>query len=141
PRDLYFVRDDGVITLSHARNLIDYGFIGVNPSGECVEGFSSPLHFAIFAVVYAITGSGYVMFSSIFPFVCDFLLGVVLFLVARELLKSRSLPSAVAMILAVIGAAFVVRAMSVTLWLHSGMENPLTQLAYGACILVYIRAL
>jgi len=29
---------DGIVTFSHARNWIDYGFIGVSPSGERVEG-------------------------------------------------------------------------------------------------------
>ena len=31
---------DGVITLSHARNLVDFGFIGHSPSGERVEGLA-----------------------------------------------------------------------------------------------------
>jgi hypothetical protein len=47
PKNFYRIRDDGLITLSHAKNLIDYGFIGVNPSGERVEGYSAPVQFIL----------------------------------------------------------------------------------------------
>lgn len=59
PASNYEVRDDAVITLSHARNLIDYGFIGVSPSGERVEGFSAPLQFWVAALAYASDGVDY----------------------------------------------------------------------------------
>ncbi|HEX9368396.1 MAG TPA: hypothetical protein VF921_17325, partial [Vicinamibacterales bacterium] len=51
----YADRDDAVITLSHARNLVEYGFIGVSPSGERVEGFSAPLQFWIATATYAVS--------------------------------------------------------------------------------------
>ncbi len=59
PDRLYQVRDDGVITMSHARNWVDYGFIGVNPSGERVEGYSAPVQFFIYALAYRLSGVGY----------------------------------------------------------------------------------
>lgn len=62
--NLYQFRDDGVITMSHARNWVEYGFIGVNPSGDRVEGFSSPLQFLLFALAYAIAGVSYKTFAS-----------------------------------------------------------------------------
>src|ERR1051325_11593746 len=55
----YEARDDAVITLSHARNLVEYGFIGVSPSGERVEGFSTPLQFLVAGVAYTIHPFGY----------------------------------------------------------------------------------
>src|SRR5688572_262919 len=53
PPDHYEARDDALITLSHARNLAEYGFIGVSPSGERLEGFSAPLQFLVAAAAYA----------------------------------------------------------------------------------------
>ncbi|MBW2525913.1 MAG: hypothetical protein JRI23_17150, partial [Deltaproteobacteria bacterium] len=58
PGSFYLLRDDGVITFSHARNLVEYGAIGVDPSGARVEGFSSPLHFGIYLVAYGLFGIG-----------------------------------------------------------------------------------
>ncbi len=51
PNSWWIARDDGVITLSHARNLVDHGTIGVSPGGDRVEGFSSPLHFVVAAAI------------------------------------------------------------------------------------------
>ena len=51
---LYQVRDDGVITMSHAKNLVDYGFIGVSPSGGRVEGYSAPVQFFVYAAAYGV---------------------------------------------------------------------------------------
>ena len=53
PVHFYRYRDDGVITLSHARNWVDFGFIGVNPSGERVEATSAPLQMLLYALAYA----------------------------------------------------------------------------------------
>jgi hypothetical protein len=47
--DYYQLRDDGIITLSHARNLVDYGFIGTSPSGDRVEGYSAPVQMFTYA--------------------------------------------------------------------------------------------
>ena len=54
PEVRYADRDDAVITLSHARNFVEYGFIGTSPSGERIEGFSAPLQFWIAAAAYAV---------------------------------------------------------------------------------------
>ena len=51
PVDYYENRDDGIITLSHAKNLADYGTVSVNPSGERVEAFSAPTQFFIYYIL------------------------------------------------------------------------------------------
>ena len=58
PGDYYVARDDGVITMSHGRNLVEHGFIGVGPSGERVEGYSAPVQMFAYALVYLIFGGG-----------------------------------------------------------------------------------
>jgi hypothetical protein len=58
PDQFYALRDDGVITLSHGRNWVDYGFIGVSPSGGRVEAFSAPLQFLMSVVRFFETDSG-----------------------------------------------------------------------------------
>jgi len=45
----YEYRDDGVITMSHGKNWVDYGFIGVSPSGPKVEGYSALVEFFVYA--------------------------------------------------------------------------------------------
>lgn len=55
----YADRDDSLITYSHVKNLFEYGFIGVSPSGERVEGYSNPLDFILFCLVYAGFGHQY----------------------------------------------------------------------------------
>ena len=72
---LYAVRDDGVITLSHARNLIENGFIGVGPSGERVEGYSTPLQFALGLLFILATGKGYAAYAGFQTVLGTFLLG------------------------------------------------------------------
>ena len=76
----YQVRDDGVITMSHARNLVDYGFIGINPSGGRVEGYSAPAQLFLYATAYATTGVGYAAYAEMQTIVATFLLGALLIL-------------------------------------------------------------
>src|SRR5215813_6584751 len=64
PADFYELRDDGIVTFSHAKNWVDYGFIGVSPSGGRVEGFSAPLQFLIFSALYATTHIGYQAYAA-----------------------------------------------------------------------------
>lgn len=73
----YRYRDDGVITLSHAKNWVDYGHIGVNPSGERIEAYSAPLQFFIYAVVYKVSGMGWHRFMDLQTILCTFLLGAI----------------------------------------------------------------
>ena len=128
PPEYWRNRDDGVITLSHAKNLVDFGFVGVNPSGERVEGYSSPLQFVIFAIVYAVSHVGYHTFIAGQTAIGWLALGAVsyavLFLVGRV------------RILAVVGTVGVSlllgRIPSFLEWGASGLENPECHVLYVA---------
>ncbi len=72
---LYECRDDGVITMSAARNFVDFGFVGVNPSGPIVEVTSSPVQFVIYAISYWITGVSYTDFAWWQTFFATFFIG------------------------------------------------------------------
>src|SRR5262245_50991915 len=75
PPDAYKYRDDAIITLSHARNLVDFGSIGVDAAGARVEGFSAPLQFWVFTASYALTHCSYQTFLDWQTRICTFLLG------------------------------------------------------------------
>ena len=64
PQD-YTERDDGIITMSHARNLVEYGFLGVNPSGGRVEAYSAPVQMVTYAALYAAPGLSYASYARL----------------------------------------------------------------------------
>ena len=129
PDHLYQVRDDGVITMSHARNLVDYGFIGINPSGGRVEGYSAPVQLFLYAAAYAVTGVGYAVWSGAQTVAATFLLGVllVLFFGERKLL---------AVGLTGVAALFLTLLRPFLLWHGSGMENAITHVLILATVLI-----
>ncbi len=126
-------RDDGVITLSHARNFVDYGHIGVDPSGKRLEGFSSPVQFWIYAAVYGLTGIGWDTFADIQTLLCTFLLG---FIFLQFFEKNW--------IMGLMGGFFAAWFMqfhhSFYLWHASGMENPWTHVLFMGSALLLFRA-
>ena len=129
---MYRYRDDGVITLSHARNWVDFGFIGVNPSGERIEAFSTPLQFLLYAGAYALTGLGYQAFMDAQTLACTFALGAMFALLFAEA-PLFALP-------AVLAAALALTQLSVFLvWHGSGMENALTHALLLATAVVLVR--
>src|SRR6266436_3357974 len=130
--DLYVLRDDGLITMSHAKNWVDYGFIGVSPSGGRVEGFSSPLQFSIYAILYAVTRIGYQSYAALQTLLCSFALGVVFmrFFSERPVL-GLSLTAASALFLSFSTPFFE--------WHGSGMENALTHVFMLATVLVLVQ--
>jgi len=132
PAAAYAARDDGVITLSHARNLVDYGFVGINPSGERIEGFSAPLQFLVFAMVYGFTHVGYATFLAAQTVLSTLLLGAGFF----RLLRAAGADQMVALVGAVIGAGVLGSCGAFLLWHHSGMENALMN-----CAVVWLLAL
>jgi hypothetical protein len=75
PEADYTYRDDAVITLSHAKNLVEYGAIGIDAAGARVEGFSTPLQFWLFVLAYALTHCSYPAFLDWQVLICNFLLG------------------------------------------------------------------
>lgn len=124
---LYAVRDDGVITMSVARNLIDYGFIGVSPSGPIVEASSSPLQTLVYAMVYGVTGADYASFSLYQTYVASALIGALFILFFADVPRRAVIATALtAGLLTVLFPFF--------LWHGSGMENALTHLAFLAAL-------
>ena len=123
----YETRDDAVITASHARNLVEYGFIGVSPSGERVEGFSAPLQFWVNALVYASVKIDYKTFFRWQTEVGTLLLGLVftgLFLFG-PVPRGTGAWRLVFVVIAVVASAEVLaRSRAFLLWHASGMENP-----------------
>lgn len=134
PGDFYQVRDDGVITMSHARNLVDYGFIGVNPSGGRVEGYSAPTQLFLYAAAYAATGIGYTAYSEAQTVAATFLLGALLPLFFRE----RKL---LALGLAGGVAVFLIYMRPFLLWHGSGMENAVTHILVLATLLILFSSI
>lgn len=129
PGDFYQVRDDGVITMSHARNLVDFGFIGVNPSGGRVEGYSAPTQFFLYVLLYAATGIGYAAYSEAQTVAATFLLGALTSLFFRERkLLALGLTGGV--------AVFLTYLQPFLLWHGSGMENAVTHVLVLATLLI-----
>ena len=114
--------------MSHARNLVEYGFIGVNPSGGRVEGYSAPVQFFLYAAAYAVTGVGYATYAKAQTMIATFLLGVlwVLFFPERKVL---------AVALAGLAAVCLVWLRPFLLWHGSGMENAVTHVLFLATVL------
>ena len=125
-----WVSDDGVITMSHGRNLVDYGFIGINPSGGRVEGYSAPLQFFLYTAAYAMTGVGYATYSKAQTYIATFLLGalLVLFFLERKILA-----------IAVVGVAavFLTSLRPFLGWHFSGMDNAVTHVLFWASVLIF----
>ena len=119
----YAVRDDGVITMSTARNLIDYGFIGVSPSGPIVEASSSPLQTLVYALAYGATGIGYATFSLVQTYVTIALIGAIFILFFADRPKR-------AVVVTVFSALLLTVLYPFFLWHGSGMENALTHLFF-----------
>ncbi|XDD51943.1 hypothetical protein AB3N59_06845 [Leptospira sp. WS92.C1] len=138
PEDNYLFRDDGIITLSHAKNWIDFGFIGVNLSGEIVEGFSSPLQFLIYSFVYKIGGLHYSIFFTFQWWLTSFLFGFVLYLLFQEIFESSKLEN-----LAFSAGAIALLSVSFTFlaWHASGMENSWMHVLYLTYIFVLFKIL
>lgn len=116
---LYALRDDGLITLSHARHLVEFGFIGVSPSGERIEAHSTPLQFLITSLVYAMTGASYGDYAIWQTLICSWLLGVLLTLHMPPEGYARLYMPALAGIMLALATSFVS-------WHGSGMENAIT---------------
>lgn len=127
-------RDDAVITLSYAKNLIDYGAIASDPAGARVEGFSTPLQFWLFAAVYAVTRSGYAAFLDWQVGICTFLLGCALYQLFRPHVW-LGLLSSVAL------AFWLTHCVRFFGWHHSGMENALMHVLFVGLLAGCARSL
>ena len=125
----YPIRDDGAIALSHGKNLVDYGFIGVNPSGPKVEGHSAPLQCLLYAVLYYLFGIGFIAFAKWQTIICTFLLGCVFtsFFIERPVFA----------LLAATGSSYLLTTTySLVVWHVSGMENAITHVLFLTTVLI-----
>lgn len=130
--DLYRNRDDGIITVSHARNLVEYGSIGVNPSGERVEGYSSPLQLLLFSATYALTEMHYDFYFRLVASFSAFAIGVLLYLLCMPHGRLGLLMTALAAVALVFDFSFFE-------WHASGMENPLFHALFLLSVVVLVH--
>ncbi len=122
PAEFYQHRDDGVITMSHARNWVEYGVIGPNPSGGRLEGFSAPVQFALSALGYALTRAGYETQALVQTVVFTLLLGAVWVGLLGPIRRWGWAWFLLVPVLLVDQTSFL-------LWHGSGLENPITHVA------------
>ena len=132
PADFYQYRDDGLITLSHAKNWIDFGFIGVNPSGERLEGYSAPVQFFLFALSYFLLSVTYANFMDWLTLAGTFALGCifVLYFVRQPVFALGA---------ALLGAIALTLCTSFIEWHGSGMENVLTHVLFAGSVFILYR--
>ena len=127
-------RDDAVITLSHAKNLVDYGSIGVDAAGARVEGFSTPLQFWVFFLAYALTRCGYPAFLDWQVTCCNFLLGVAVLALFRPRLGSG-------LLLTLGVGVWLTTSLRFFGWHGSGMENSYMHVLFVALLAGCARSL
>jgi len=142
PSDWWRWRDDAVITLSHAQNLVEFGTVGVSPGGDRVEGFSSPLQFILASAAFEATDVGYQGFLDVQVGLCLALTGALIASTIANIAKSQGMTDRRSRSLAFIasaGVALVIMSSYTTAgWLVSGMENPLAMLLGAAIVYVVI---
>ena len=131
PYETYAVRDDGVITMSHAKNWVDYGFIGINPSGPRVEGHSAPVEFFLYAALYRIFALRYDTYANLQTLAASFLLGALFVRFFRQRPgNALALTAFAAFLLTQMGSFFM--------WHGSGLENAVTHVLFlAAAYLLY----
>lgn len=121
-------RDDAVITLSHSLNWVQFGTVGVS-AGDRSEGFSSPLHGLVAALLYAVAPIGYESTTLVLLVACVMVsataAAVTVFAVAHR--RGMSPRQSGMWSTGLAGAAGIVLASSWSSigWIASGMENAL----------------
>ena len=134
PLDFFTDRDDAVISFSHAVNLVDYGFIGVSPSGERVEGYSTPLHFILYLIFYFLFKIDYAPYIHGQTIVFTTLIGFTLYWIFKGRIKGGDKAAFWGVVIAAIILSLNTRWLQ---WHGSGMENPLvTSSILGALYLI-----
>jgi hypothetical protein len=136
----WMTRDDGVITLSHARNLLKFGTIGVSPGGDRVEGFSSPLHFAVGTLVQLVRIDDLRSISMVILAISLVASGLCLTfgfdsLIQKRFAEQDHFKNQIITIV-VVGITALATSMlwTTTGWLGSSMENPLILASMAAVI-------
>lgn len=134
---LYQYRDDGIITLSHAKNLVDFGHVGVSPSGERLEGYSAPLQFLAYLFVYLCTGAGFEAYINLQTTCATFVMGAVVY----TMLKGARLSGGRAFLFTLLAGWLMTGSPTFLLWHYSGMENAITHAMYLGAIAFTAAAL
>ena len=124
-------RDDGIITLAHAKSLVQSGSISVGAFGDRVAGFSAPLHFMVGVVYFLLGGSSYQLLGRALGFLCLIGIGATTGALVGEELQTERAPIRWAALVAVAGLQL--GSWSFFGWQFSGMENPI-----GALLLIVI---
>jgi hypothetical protein len=132
PNHYYEYRDDGIITLSHARNLAEYGSIGVDPSGNRLEGFSAPVQLWLYAVAWRVAEPHYRAWCDAQTWVSTLLLG---FLCVQLFAPRHGL----GLVLALIPALLLSRSFPFLGWHGSGMENAVTHALFLASFVALVK--
>lgn len=125
--NLYELRDDGLITMSVGRHVVDFGFVGVSPSGPIVEASSSPLQTYAYALAYALFSMSYESFGLVQTVASSFLLGAIYAL----LFVQAPLAGLLTVAALALGLSHV---YSFFLWHGSGMENALSHVLLTATV-------
>ena len=137
-------RDDAVITLSHARNWVEFGTVGVSP-GDRVEGFSAPLQFLLASGAFSIFPVGFETFLDTFVLLFLFLTGAFIagtvIRVVGQASWSRRKILALSAFLTLATVVPVAASWTVSGWLASGMENPLIAAILAALAFVSVGPL
>lgn len=129
----YDYRDDGVITMSTAKNLIDFGFIGVSVSGPIVEASSSPMQFFTYALAYLFTGVNYANFSYWQTILSTFMIG---FLFIR-FFSDKPIIALIVTSFSALGLTFFYPFFE---WNASGMENAITHVLFLATLYILYKS-
>jgi len=130
----YEYRDDGVITMSSAKNLADMGFIGVSVSGPKVEASSSPMQFFVYAFIYKITGANYAEFSYWQTILATFILGFLF-------IRFFSDKPFIALFVTTLSAIILTKFYPFFEWHASGMENPITHVLFLSTIFILYQSI
>lgn len=121
-------RDDAVITLSHSLNWVQFGSVGVS-AGDRSEGFSSPLHGLVGAMLYAVAPMGYQSTTLVLLVACVVVsaaaAAVSVFAVARRRGATPRKAATASALLAGAAGIVVASSWSSVGWIASGMENAL----------------
>ena len=129
----YLHRDDGVITMSVARNWVEYGFFGVSVSGPIVEATSSPLQLFIYTFSYALFNISYDTYATLQTWISTFLLGAIF-------IRFFANNPFFAIVYTVIAAFTLIHFYHFFQWHASGMENALTHIMFLLTFYILYKA-
>ena len=130
---LFETRDDGIITLAHARMFASNGVVGVSAMGDRVLGTSSPLHFLLASAYYKTTGDKtYTTFANGLSFAAMALVGVLLLKLSASIASSS--PARFA--LTVCSLVVLILCFPFFGWHFSSLENPLVTVLLLAAVLL-----